>query len=371
MPFLAIYSISDTTHSGPNPWPPGANSNPSSAGNTIITLNPGAGFQVVEVTDLDTTLDDDPTFDDSSSEQYLTNPTTINGTNYPAGQTIENEYAYVIRPVGSSDPADNITIYVLDEGGATPSIGFVSSQELVAGQNYQVVGTSTDEPSTPYTEIFACFGPGTLIETPEGPRRVDDLRPGDKVVTLDDGAQPILWIGSREVQLEGVLNAQTPLNFPKDSLAPGYPTTDLVLSPLHRVLVSSHKNDHVTGGEEVFAPARALAKRPGVRYMRGRSSITYFSILLPRHAVLFANGVPSESFYPSPYSLSILKPSERLAILAHVPHLSADVAHSYGPLARPDLTAPQGRRLKRKRPIYEGPLFGAWAAQQAGLSVTS
>lgn len=360
MPFLAIYSISDTTHTGPNPWPPGSNSNPASAGSTVITLNPGAGFQVVEVTDLDTTLDDDPTFDDSSSEQYLTNPTTINGTNYAAGQTIENEYAYIIRPIGSTDPADNITIYVLDEGGATPSIGFVSSQELVAGQSYQIVGTSTDEPSTPYTEIFACFGPDALIETPSGARRVCDLRAGDKVLTLDNGAQEVLWIGAREVQLTGARKPQTPLLFPKGSLAPGMPHSDLILSPFHRVMVSSHKNDRVTGGEEVFAQARSLAKRGGVRKMLGRKSITYYSVLLPQHEVIFANGVPSESFYPSPYSMSLLTPAERLAVLARLPGLSDDVAGSYGPLARRDLTALEGRKLKRKRPIFEGPAIDAW-----------
>ncbi|WP_444870345.1 Hint domain-containing protein [Rhodobacter capsulatus] len=44
-----------------------------------------------------------------------------------------------------------------------------------------------------------CFTPGTLIDTPAGPRPVEALRPGDRVSTRDDGAQEILWIGSRRM----------------------------------------------------------------------------------------------------------------------------------------------------------------------------
>ncbi|MFA5582109.1 MAG: Hint domain-containing protein, partial [Paracoccaceae bacterium] len=43
----------------------------------------------------------------------------------------------------------------------------------------------------PRTDPFLCFTPGTLIDTPDGPRLVEDLRPGDLVLTADHGAQPL------------------------------------------------------------------------------------------------------------------------------------------------------------------------------------
>ena len=39
------------------------------------------------------------------------------------------------------------------------------------------------------------FGGGTLIETDGGPIPVDWLRPGDRVLTFDDGLQPLRWVG--------------------------------------------------------------------------------------------------------------------------------------------------------------------------------
>ena len=44
-----------------------------------------------------------------------------------------------------------------------------------------------------------CFTPGTRIRTPDGLVLVEDLREGDRVQTKDDGAQEIMWKGSRRM----------------------------------------------------------------------------------------------------------------------------------------------------------------------------
>lgn len=354
MPTLDIYQLNDTSFSGPDPWTVGSNANASSVGNTTFTYNLLAAPVTVDITD------NDAYFDDADNTQVLTNPATINGTNYSAGQVMENEYSYIVRPSWSTNPADNFVIYVIDEGGNTASIGFISTQPLLNGMSYDIVGIESNNPSVAYV----CFGPETRIETPTGPRRIEDLKPGDEVLTLDNGPQTLLWIGKRDVALDGGRDAQTPILFPRDTLAPGFPNRDLILSPQHRVMVSSDKNDDVTGGDKVFAPARALAKRPGVRRMNGRKSITYYSLMTERHEVLFANGVPAESFYPTTYSLSLLSGFEQLKVRSLIPRLTDDTAASYGPLARRDLTALQGRRLKRKRPLYEGARFDTWAVRE-------
>ena len=41
-----------------------------------------------------------------------------------------------------------------------------------------------------------CFTAGTLIDTPSGPRAVEELRPGDLVTTRDHGPAPLLWAGA-------------------------------------------------------------------------------------------------------------------------------------------------------------------------------
>ena len=44
-----------------------------------------------------------------------------------------------------------------------------------------------------------CFTPGTRILTPDGARLIEDLRPGDLITTKDNGAEEILWRGSRRM----------------------------------------------------------------------------------------------------------------------------------------------------------------------------
>ena len=41
----------------------------------------------------------------------------------------------------------------------------------------------------------AYFASGTMIDTPDGPKLIDDLETGDMITTLDSGSQAIRWIG--------------------------------------------------------------------------------------------------------------------------------------------------------------------------------
>ena len=49
-------------------------------------------------------------------------------------------------------------------------------------------------------QIIPCFTPGTLIATPQGERKVEDLQAGDRVITRDNGIQEIRWIGTRTLE---------------------------------------------------------------------------------------------------------------------------------------------------------------------------
>ena len=59
--------------------------------------------------------------------------------------------------------------------------------------------TLTDGTVVTFSEIetIICFTQGTAILTPSGERRIETLRAGDLVVTLDNGPQPVRWIGHK------------------------------------------------------------------------------------------------------------------------------------------------------------------------------
>ena len=97
----------------------------------------------------------------------------------------------------------------------------------------------------------ACFVQGTLIATPRGEKPIEYLKPGDQVITRDNGVQDIRWIGSRHIGWK-TLSANPhlkPVVIRWGALDWGAPAHDLFVSPNHRILVRD------PDGEEVLATA--------------------------------------------------------------------------------------------------------------------
>ena len=192
------------------------------------------------------------------------------------------------------------------------------SQPLLASQGIDTI-TFTSVVNTAYDSItqstkddydFVCFGPGTRLATPLGLKRADKLRVGDYVTTLDDGPQPIRWIGKRRLVFDTPHPAQ-PVRIAKGAFGDGSPQRDLILSPNHRVLIDTAPSHVLHDPLGALAPVKALTRHRGIRFAAGRRAITYFGLLLPGHAVLIAEGIAVESLYPGPGTWAQLTGSER------------------------------------------------------------
>ena len=57
-------------------------------------------------------------------------------------------------------------------------------------------GTRIAPAAAPFEEAFAAFARGTLIATEDGPVAVEDLVPGQQIVTADGASETLLWVGS-------------------------------------------------------------------------------------------------------------------------------------------------------------------------------
>jgi len=151
--------------------------------------------------------------------------------------------------------------------------------------------TLTHEDLSPGDTGIACFAMDTLIETPLGPRRIADLQPGDSVLTQDDGAQQVRWIGRRTVSGQGRFA-------PVQIKAGAYgATADVWVSPQHRVLVTGWQAELLFGEAEVLVPAQALIDGDKV-CSAPCDIITYVHVLFDQHQLLHSSGLTSESFLP-------------------------------------------------------------------------
>lgn len=192
-----------------------------------------------------------------------------------------------------------------------------------------------------------CFGPATRLSTPQGPRAIEDLRPGDLVTTKDNGPQEILWTGHR--RLSGArLHAMPhlrPIRFRAGALGIGQPDGDLVVSPQHRMVVRSPVANEMFRTDEVMVAAEHLTNGRSVTLDRDLRDVTYFHVLLEHHNVIWANGLETESFHPAHMDLSTLNPDQFDALMGTLPDLRED-AQRYGSDARRSITAPEAARLR-------------------------
>lgn len=135
-----------------------------------------------------------------------------------------------------------------------------------------------------------CFALGTQIDTPDGPRRVEDLRAGDLVTTMDAGAQAIIWIGNRTVCGRG---EDAPVLFQTGALGN---RADLYVSPQHRMLIRAPLTELHSGEPELLVAAIHLVNNTTI--LRAPcDEVMYFHIMLAQHQIVFSEGAPSESFF--------------------------------------------------------------------------
>lgn len=176
-----------------------------------------------------------------------------------------------------------------------------------------------------------CFTPGTRIMTVNGPVLAEDLRPGDRIITRDAGAQPLLWSGERAFgwRALGLLAMLRPVRIRAGALGADLPARDLLVSPNH-LLLAERPATGDSPAQEMFLPARDLVGRPGID-TAPLTEVRYLHLLLDRHHAILAEGCWSESLRTDPVALASLT-GEARATLASA-GFGADPADLARPLA--------------------------------------
>ncbi len=183
-------------------------------------------------------------------------------------------------------------------------------------------------------EASPCFTPGALIATGRGMTPVEELKPGDRVLTADNGLQPIVWIGRKTLRhpSEALREELRPVLIKAGALGGERPTRDIIVSPKHRFVVSWLKVDGRK--EELLVAADRLINHTTIRPVTVLG-VTYFHLLFERHQVILAEGAWTESFLPEPETWQRIGTAQRCEIEALFPEARTQGLHRLADPARP------------------------------------
>lgn len=212
------------------------------------------------------------------------------GWAFANGQLLSiQQNAALFSVIGTTYGGNGTTTFALPDlrGRTLVGTGTNSATNYTLGGVYGADTTTLTVANLPVESAsLACFAVGTHIATPAGKVPVEALTIGDRVLSRDGMAHPIVWIGFRRVDCRRHAKpaAVLPVCIAADAFAPGCPSRDLYLSP-----------DHAVWFDGVLIPVKHLVNGRTVRQVTV-PNVTYFHVELARHDILLAEDLPVESY---------------------------------------------------------------------------
>ena len=181
---------------------------------------------------------------------------------------------------------------------------------------YTLIKLEADPPDLPGTQLGGLsFGRGTRMTLASGAQRcVEELSPGIRLLTRDNGPQPIKWIGKRTVRAVG---AFAPVVIEQNALGN---SQELMLSQQHRMMISDWRAEVMIGSKDVLIRAADLVNDDTI-YIRSGGFAEYTQLVFDDHQVIYAEGIPTESLFMAPERLAELPADVAREVLQVFPDL--------------------------------------------------
>ena len=186
------------------------------------------------------------------------------------------------------DNTDRIDLKGVDPG----SVSYAAGQLNFSGAQSLPLTTPSNNQVQPIASADGalvtalCFLPDTLIQTPAGQIKVQDLQVGDAITTFGGTHRPATWIGTGAVlATRGKRGPATPVIVRKGALAPNVPTQDLRVTKGHSFLF-----------DNVLIPVEFLVNHRSIAWDDRAQEVTVYHVELDTHNILLANGAPAESY---------------------------------------------------------------------------
>ena len=262
-----------------------------------------------------------------------------------AGETIRMAGRYTLM----SPDGDKVELLLLPVSGA---LYVLPLSPLSTETDYTLVKVETAPEETRLSDLMCVsFARGTLITLASGAQvPIEQLHPGDKVLTRDHGPQPLRMLGRATLRAHG---AFAPVVIQAGTLGN---SGDLIVSQHHRMFLYQRKRIPGLPTSELLVQAKHLVDDENV-FIRTGGVIDFFSLIFDRHEIIYAEGIPAESLMVNDATVSRLPPEIAAEVqtsfpgLAHVQHFGTEAGRQFlsqvgpGALFRPPHR--RGPRLMR------------------------
>ena len=191
---------------------------------------------------------------------------------------------------GDGQTTDGLVLVETDAEGNVAQVLFLPLAQMEARLDYALVGIDRDIALQKFAQV-ACvsFSRGTMITLASGAQcPVEELSPGDRVLTRDDGPQELRWISHHTVRAVG---AFAPIHIQAGTLNN---TRDLVVSPDHRLFIYQRQDRLGAGRSALLIKARHLVNGASITRLNG-GFVDYYQMLFDAHQIIYAEGIAAES----------------------------------------------------------------------------
>ncbi|WP_238364697.1 Hint domain-containing protein [Mesobacterium pallidum] len=168
---------------------------------------------------------------------------------------------------------------------------------LQSASTVTILGLTATAAQLPDTDSFTvvaedyapCFLAGTRIDTPDGPRRIETLAPGDRVLTAEGRAVALRWVGRRAVSTRfGLATRLLPVQLAAGALGEGVPRRDLRVTADHGIII-----DGVICHAAALVNGRTITRVPPAQF---GDRYTVYHLETEVQEVILAEGCPAETF---------------------------------------------------------------------------
>jgi hypothetical protein len=175
-----------------------------------------------------------------------------------------------------------------------------------------------------FEDAASAFARGTLLDTDNGPMAIEDLLPGDRVITADNEALPVTWIGSTTVvpgHSRPDIRPMTLTRIMEGSFGMARPMSYLIAGPAARLMCTPAHLRAVTGGQPVLTPVSEFHDGVNVIRTAPPTAVQLYHLCLPRHAVIKLSGLEFETYHPGLRTLRSLSQTMRTMLHCLFPHM--------------------------------------------------